>query len=264
MKSIINFLHLILLSLPLMAETEVPQASSKSMPEAASINEDCITPKSEKKGMSADPDKIDDSLPNVLILGDSISIAYTIPVRKRLAGKVNVFRPNANCGNTVAGLENLSKWLGSTKWDVIHFNWGLHDLCYRNPKSKNQGNRDKVSGTQTVSPDDYERNLEELVTRLKATGARLVWASTTVVPEGEVGRHVGDDVKYNAIALKIMERHGIPTDDLYAVSKGFNGKHFSGPGNVHFKAEGSVKLAASVVTSIETALQKAKADKSPK
>lgn len=61
-----------------------------------------------------------------------------------------------------------------------------------------------------------------------------------------------------------MKRHGIPTDDLHAVSKGFNGKHFSGPGNVHFKAAGSAKLAESVVTSIETALQKAKADKSPK
>ncbi len=252
MKTILGFLFFGLLALPLLAHTQVPPAAPKNKSTAAP-----------KKGMNAKPEKIDDSLPNVLILGDSISIAYTVPVRERLAGKANVFRPNANCGNTLAGLENLSKWLGSTKWDVIHFNWGLHDLCYRNPESKNQGNRDKVNGKQSVSPADYERNLDELVTRLKGTGARLVWASTTVVPEGEAGRHVGDEVKYNVIAAKIMERHGIATDDLHAVSKGFSGDHFSGPGNVHFKAEGSAKLADNVVASIEAALPKPKAEKSP-
>jgi len=40
---------------------------------------------------------------------------------------------------------------------VIHFNWGLWDLCYRNPLVKNQGNRDKVNGKLSVSLDDYER-----------------------------------------------------------------------------------------------------------
>ncbi len=263
MKSLFSCLYLILLTLPLMAQTEVPRVSSKSMPAAAPAKEEFSAPKSAKKGITADPDKIDESLPNVLILGDSISIAYTIPVREGLEGKANIFRPKANCGSTEAGLQNLSKWLGSTKWDVIHFNWGLHDLCYRNPESKNQGNRDNVNGKQSVPPDVYERNLEKLVTHLQASGARLVWASTTVVPEGEAGRHVGDDVKYNAIAAKIMERHGIATDDLYAVSKGFNGKHFSGPGNVHYQTEGSAKLAESVAASIEAALQRVKADKSP-
>ena len=36
-------------------------------------------------------------LPRVLILGDSISIGYTEPVRKQLQGKAEVLRPNANC-----------------------------------------------------------------------------------------------------------------------------------------------------------------------
>ncbi len=222
----------------------------------AANREDFFTPARDKKGMRAEPDTIDESLPNVLILGDSISIAYTIPVRKGLAGKANVFRPKANCGSTVAGREHLEQWLGTRKWDVIHFNWGLHDLCYRHPDAKTQGNRDKVKGTQSVPPEAYERNLEALVKRLEATGAALVWASTTIVPEGEVGRHVGDDVKYNEIAARIMARHGIPTDDLHAVSKSFEGKHSSGPGDVHFNAEGSRKLADSVVASIEAALEK--------
>jgi hypothetical protein len=92
-----------------------------------------------------------------------------------------------NCGDTRMGLKNLDAWLGTTRWDVIHFNWGLWDLCYRNPESKTQGNRDRVHGKISVPPDEYEKNLEQLVTRLKSTGASLFWASTTFVPAGEVG-----------------------------------------------------------------------------
>ena len=172
------------------------------------------TPAADLKGRWAF--KADPALPNVLILGDSISIAYTLPVREKLRGKANVFRPMRpdkqpdNCGDTPLGLAKLDQWLGDTRWDVIHFNWGLWDLCYRHPESKEQGNRDKVNGKVSTPPEDYERNLEKLVARLKATGATLVWASTTVVPDGEAGRFVGDDVKYNAIAARVMERHQIP------------------------------------------------------
>ena len=135
----------------------------------------------------------------------------------------------------------MKRWLGNTKWDVIHFNWGLHDLCYRNPESKVQGNRDKVNGTLSVPLEQYEKNLEELVKQLKATGAKLVWASTTVVPEGEAGRKLGDDIKYNGVAAKVMERHGIPTNDLHALSVSFNGK-YSQRGNVHYNKDGYAEL----------------------
>ncbi|MCE9520224.1 MAG: SGNH/GDSL hydrolase family protein [Verrucomicrobia bacterium] len=262
MKQIHFLLTILFLALPAMAQDDARQPASKTSTDAPKTTQpparqaEFFTPQPDKKGMKAAPGKVDSSLPNVLILGDSISIAYTVEVREGLAGKANLFRPKDNCGDTHAGLDNLTKWLGSNKWDVIHFNWGLHDLCYRNPKADNQGHRDKVNGKQSVPPADYEKNLEELVTRLKATGASLIWASTTVVPENEVGRFVGDDLKYNAIAAKIMERHSIPTDDLYAVSKSFGGKHSASPGNVHFKPEGSTLLAKQVVASIETALQK--------
>lgn len=204
----------------------------------------------------------DPGLPDVLILGDSISIAYTRPVRKLLEGKANVFRPMRrdgrgpdNCGDTTIGLANIDAWLGDREWEVIHFNWGLWDLCYRHPESKEQGRRDKVNGTLSTTPEDYEKNLEKLVARLKATGAKLVWASTTVVPEGEVGRFVGDDAKYNAIAKRVMDRHRIPITDLYAVSKAFPAAHFVGPGDVHFTGEGSAKLAERVAAAIAKALK---------
>src|SRR5579862_6853691 len=69
-------------------------------------------------------------LPRVLLIGDSISIGYTLPVRALLKGRANVVRPPLNCGMTDRGLKHLDEWLGSNHWDVIHFNFGLHDLKY--------------------------------------------------------------------------------------------------------------------------------------
>lgn len=197
----------------------------------------------------------DPALPNVLILGDSISIGYTPLVRDGLKGTANLTRPNANCGDTRAGIANIEKWLGDGKWSVIHFNWGLHDLCYRNPESKTQGHRDKVKGTLSVPLPDYEKNLEALVLRLKQTGAILIWASTTVVPDGEAGRVGGDDVNYNTTAERVMKKHGVTINDLFATTKAFAPAMFIGPGNVHYTPEGYGKLAAQVAAKIAEALK---------
>ena len=209
-----------------------------------------FTPAQDRGGLKEAP-QAKAGLPNVLILGDSISIGYTEPVRNLLKDVANVQRPRANCGDTPIGLKNLKSWLGDTKWDVIHFNWGLWDLCYRHPEAKTQGHRDKVKGTQSVPLAQYEKNLETLVQQLKQTGARLIWASTTVVPEGEIGRFVGDELKYNEAAAKIMARHGVAIDDLHTLTAGFGGKHFVGPGDVHFTTEGYAIIARQVVDSIK-------------
>src|SRR3954447_25970495 len=67
----------------------------------------------------------DPKLPNVLIIGDSISMGYTPPLREVLRGKANIFHPMrpdgklpANCFYTSVCLTDLDKWLGSTKWSV--------------------------------------------------------------------------------------------------------------------------------------------------
>ena len=145
-------------------------------------------------------------LPRVLLIGDSISIGYTLSAREALKGVANVHRIPTNGGPTSKGLSNIEDWLGSSKWDVIHFNWGLHDLCYRHPDSKTQGNRDKVNGSVTHSVEEYSRNLEKLVVRMKKTGSRLIFATTTPVPQGEAGRKVGDDILYNKAALTLRIR----------------------------------------------------------
>lgn len=184
----------------------------------------------------------DPSLPRVLLIGDSISIGYTVPTREALRGKANLHRAPANCGPTIRGLESLDRWLGDGRWNVIHFNWGLHDLK-------------KIDGKHQVPIDDYEKNLRELVGRLKKTGATLVWCSTTPVPEGCSPPRTNEDaIAYNAVAKKIMDENGIAIDDLYAFALP-RLKEIQRPANVHFTPEGSAVLAGQVSSSILTALE---------
>lgn len=193
-------------------------------------------------------------LPKVLIIGDSISIGYTPFVEAHLKGKAEVFHNQGNAQHTGIGLEKIDSWLGKTTWDVIHFNWGLWDLCYRNPESLNQGNRDKKEGSQTFTPEQYGENLEKLVLRLKQTGAKLVFATTTYVPEGEVGRFENANIEYNKVALKIMKKHGVKVNNMSRYSKRIHKKHRKAGGDVHYTKIGYEWLSKPVSKIIEKQL----------
>lgn len=187
----------------------------------------------------------DPSLPRVLLIGDSISIGYTVPVREILKGKANLHRIPTNGGPTIRGVASIDKWLGDSKWDVIHFNWGLHDL-----KQDDKGKRQ-------VPIADYEKKLTTLVKRLKKTGATLIWANTTPVPEGKVRptRDPADVVKYNEVAEKIMKEHDVQVNDLYTFALP-KLKSIQRPVNVHFTPAGSKELAKEVSKRILQALNK--------
>lgn len=194
-------------------------------------------------------------LPRVLLIGDSISIGYTVPVRTLLKGTANVHRPLTNCGPTTKGLAEIEAWLGSEKWDVIHFNWGLHDLKYVGPNGKNLADPKAPDSRQQVPPAAYEANLRKLVTRLKKTDAKLIWRATTPVPKGAAGRVVGDAARYNRIAATIMKENNIPTDDHYTFAMQ-QLSQIQRPANVHFTPEGSQELAKHAVAAIRRALPK--------
>ena len=192
----------------------------------------------EKKGEAVD-------LPKVLLIGDSISMGYTEPVQKLLSGKADVHRIPANGGPTTRGLTNIDRWLGDGDWDVIHFNWGIHDLKHM-PDGKRQ-----------VESSDYEKNLRALVARMKETGAKLIWASITPIPEPPLKpeRTFGDEAEYNAIAARVMKENGIHINDLHGyVLPRFAELHR--PQDLHFRPEGSQYLAEKVAAEIEAVIKK--------
>lgn len=194
-------------------------------------------------------------LPPVLLIGDSIMGGYFKASSQALKEDAVVFRHPGNAGETRNGLRKLDQWLGDTEWQVIHFNWGLHDLCYRHPEAKVYGKRDKVRGTISVPVEEYGKNLEKLVQRLKKTEAKLIFATITRIPEGEAGRFVGDDLKYNEVALKVMKRHGIPVNDLYGVSSKFGPDMYVKPGDVHHTGKANKILAEAVAEAVRKQLK---------
>lgn len=192
----------------------------------------------------------DGHTPRVLIIGDSISIGYFEPTRQLLAGQAEVVHNPGNAAHTRHGLAQLDAWLGDTPWDVIHFNHGLHDLKYMDAKGA------LVSpdvGTQQIPVAEYARNLEQIVRRLKKTGARLIFATTTPVPDGSAGRIKDDAARYNQAALPIMKKHRVRVNDLHAFALPRLAT-IQRPKNVHFTDEGSRLLAEQVAASIRAAL----------
>lgn len=193
-------------------------------------------------------------LPRVLLIGDSISIGYTVPVRELLKGEANVLRPLANCGPTSRGVESLDNWLGDKRWDVIHFNFGLHDMVFFAADGKTRAEPTAAGARHQVPLEQYEKNLREIVQRLKKTGATLIWCSTTPVPEGSSGRTADESVQYNQVAARVMKEQGIVTNDLHAFALP-KLKEIQMPKNVHFTPGGSKVLAQQVAESIRSALK---------
>ncbi|CAG7596013.1 hypothetical protein PAESOLCIP111_00065 [Paenibacillus solanacearum] len=182
---------------------------------------------------------IDPSLDSVLLIGDSISMGYTVTVRQALAGRANVCRIPVNGGDSARGLQWLDRWVGSIPWRVIHFNWGLHDLKYLR-----DGELD-FAGQLVSTPEQYETQLRKLAARLQQTGATLIWAATTPVPEGAGGRVPGSELTYNERAAKVMHELGIAVNDLHAhIAERLDGNQL--PRNVHFTDGGYALLGAKV------------------
>lgn len=190
----------------------------------------------------------DATLPNVLLYGDSISIGYTERVRKNLAGKANIYRLYLNGGDSSSFIPKMEKmhqamrdkrlagrW--SFDWNVIHFNVGLHDLKY-----VTVGKLDKKNGKQVSSVESYERNLRNIVIYLKilAPKAKLIFATTTPVPAGELGRIEGDAAKYNTAALIVLKEFPeVAVNDLYNFTKPHHAAWWRQPGNVHYNTLGT-------------------------
>ena len=180
--------------------------------------------------------KDDPKLPRVLLIGDSVSRGYTLPARVALERKANVHRAPENCGPTANGIKKMDVWLGEGKWDVIHFNFGIHD--------------------RKTSAKDYGDRLELIVKQLKATGAKLIWARTTPIPpDTKDGPEATTSIiEKNRIAADIMKKNMVHVNDLFdfitpQLSKVQN------PMDVHFKGEGYDMLGRQVALKIEQVLK---------
>jgi acyl-CoA thioesterase-1 len=107
-----------------------------------------------------------------------------------------------------------------------------------------------------VSLETYEKNLRVIINRLRQTGAKLVFGSTTPVPESDAAKYVKDsELPYNELARRVMKEEGVAWNDLWAAVKPDQAR-LQGPRNVHFMPVGSEVLAKQVAKGVSEQLQK--------
>ena len=158
----------------------------------------------------------DELKPRVLFLGDVSYNEMSRTVAKETGNTIETTWKEA--GSTSEALENLDQLLGDKPWDVIHFNFGFADLHYKDPRTRAVRAMSKFAGgVRVTSPELYEKNLAEIMQRLKATRAKLIWASTTPILKtpSEGLFDVGSEIEYNIIAAQVAQRHGVAINDLH-------------------------------------------------
>jgi lysophospholipase L1-like esterase len=170
-------------------------------------------------------------VPRVLLVGDSITRGYYGEVEKRLKGKAVVARLTTSKSLGDPGLlAEVGLVLSQTRFDIVHFNNGLHGWGY--------------------TEQEYARALPGLVEAIRkgAPGAKLVWASTT--PVSVAGSPDRLDPKTNRVkarnraAAEFLGRQGIPVNDLFGLVQG-HPEWYSRDG-VHLNAQGTAALGSQV------------------
>lgn len=198
--------------------------------------------------------------PQVLIIGDSISLGYTPVLQGMLFGEVDITRPPnnnggwINCEGTKRGVEMIDAWLALGDFDVIHFNFGLHDLKHVHPETGRNSN--DPTHPQQSNIKEYEANLRAIVAKLKSSGAKLIFATTTPYPDKPGGplRRADQPAKYNAVAKNIMQSAGIAVNDLHDFVLP-RMETLLLPNNVHFRPSANLELAEQVAKNIRSALE---------
>lgn len=185
-------------------------------------------------------------LPNVLLVGDSITRGYYPAVSKDLSGVANVYLfASSICSGDPRLPEQLRGYfqMMGVKFAVVHFNNGMHGWGY--------------------SEAQYAAGLPKMIAALKAgaPGAKLIWTTTTPlrrdgVAPGGPGAPEATNARIderNHLAQLIMQREGIETQDLHALMLKHQDLH---NGDVHYTDAGYAVAAEQTATAIRAALQR--------
>ncbi|MYK41711.1 MAG: SGNH/GDSL hydrolase family protein [Gemmatimonadetes bacterium] len=177
------------------------------------------------------------SLPLVVLIGDSIRMGYQDQVVNQLAGRAEVWVPKENGGDSRNVLAHLDQWVFSRQPDLVHVNCGLHDL------------KRAFGAASEVSLAEYEGNVRQILQRLqRELNGAVVWATTTPVDENWHHQNKGFDrleadvEAYNVAARAVAEDIGVPIDDLFAVVEREGKARLLTQDGVHFTEEGSQLL----------------------
>ena len=180
-------------------------------------------------------------LPRVLLIGNSITRDYYPGVEKLLEGRAFVERLSTSKSvGDPALLDEIILILKWQKFDIVHFNNGLHGWDYTEEEYKNA----------------FPAFVETI--RKAAPEAKLVWASTTPIRQGE------DMLEFDARTQRVIERNKIADEylsgkdieknDLYAFVIG-HPEYYAGGDGTHLVPLGVSKMSEKVAEFIKGILE---------
>ncbi len=177
-------------------------------------------------------------LPNVLLIGNSVMNGFKNTVIPGLKGKINVdywLTPKHLKSEFL--FDDLAKIVKYRKYDVIHFNIGLHGW----PVGR-------------IGDDEYVPLLEKYITTIKenSTNSNIIWGSITPVTETgkpELNKEINPTIaKRNGLAKEVMTKFNIPVNDLYALVA--DKLEFAKGDRFHWKNEGYKLMGNQTINSI--------------
>jgi sugar phosphate isomerase/epimerase len=186
--------------------------------------------------------------PRVLLIGDSITEAYSSVVEKQLEEKAYVARlaTSKSLGDP-AFLQEVALVLDNAFFQVIHFNNGMHGVGY--------------------TEAEYRRDFPKLLAALKAGAPRAKLICATTTPK-RVGHHLDqfdsftDRIKArNKIAREFSGADKIPLDDLFALVESH--REFYSDDGTHFNESGAQAEGRQVAQTILAALNEKSPDTTP-
>jgi len=187
------------------------------------------------------PSKPDLKLPNVLLLGDSITRNYFPQVKKDLDGVANVYllATSASVGDPrlEAQIKEFLK-LEKVRFRVVHFNNGMHGWGY--------------------TEEEYKIAFPQLIRSAKSLRDKqgvLIWTSTTPVKvDNADGPTIARVDERNKIALELVKASRVTVDDQHALMLRHEDLFAD---SVHFNEAGSNLMGDRVAESVRAALQEA-------
>lgn len=201
-----------------------------------------------------------DAVPDIFLMGDSISIHYGPYLIKDLAGvaaidqkKIETLQGRTfsrNGGDSKRVLAYLTAKLSEPHFhpDYIILNCGLHDI-----------GRDTVTKQLQVSPDEYKINLRKIFSMIQEKKIRIMWVTTTPVVDSihngrtkALLRYSADLENYNRIAAGVCKEFSVKKIDLHDFTQTLGTDAYID--NVHYKEEIRALQAAYIAGSVRMIL----------
>jgi hypothetical protein len=182
----------------------------------------------------------DPKLPNVLLLGDSISRNYFPQVTKDLTGIANVYlMASSTCvgdprlPHQIAELARLER----VPFRIVHFNNGMHGWDYTEDQYR-------------AAFPQFLRSVRTLVGK----DGSLIWANTTPVRSDATNGATNPRIdQRNAIAKDLVQARNIPIDNQHDLMMKHQDLHED---SVHFNPSGAAAQGDQAAAMIRAALQK--------